>query len=344
MRTLRVELKGITDNSYDIQIGRGYIKNIIAKCALPVVDMNVHQLYPRLFGDKECFVFSPSEDAKSFDSLMDILEWLRRSGCRRDDVITAIGGGITGDLAGFAASCYMRGIGFIQIPTTLLSMVDSSVGGKTGINFSGSKNNIGAFWQPEAVYIDMDFLSTLSDEEYLNGLAEVIKYGAMFDKDFFRLLMEEREEILDREPELLAEIVETCCRMKADVVNKDEREGGYRKTLNYGHTFGHAIESDSGFGIKHGFAVAAGMYLETLWGEKEGYTDKGTAEQIAEILDAFGFEKEYTIKSEEIFFKALASDKKAGKSGFSLALTERIGAGTVIDGVEPGSVHSFFQS
>jgi 3-dehydroquinate synthase len=194
--------------------------------------------------------------------MQSILDRLVESGAKRDTTVVALGGGVVGDIAGFAAACYMRGVDFVQVPTTLLAQVDSSVGGKTGVNHEQGKNLIGAFYQPRIVLIDTDTLTTLADRELRAGLAEVIKYGAICDAAFFDWLEENMGRLLARDPDALAHAIRRCCKLKADVVAEDEREAGRRAILNFGHTFGHAIERCRGYGDwLHGEAVAAGMIM-----------------------------------------------------------------------------------
>jgi len=334
---LRVDLKKEVDDSYDILIGNGFIAEKIAgyrdKGALFLVDSNVMRLYPSFFKDIDCFVMETSENAKDMESLIEIMSYIKEKGARRDAELVVVGGGITGDVGGFAASAYMRGIKFIQIPTTLLSMVDSSVGGKVAVNFGGAKNNVGAFYQPETVLIDMDFLNTLTDEEYLNGFAEVVKYAFIFDEEFLEYLVDNKEKIIARDMDILSSIVHKCCSIKADVVRQDEKEDGIRKLLNFGHTIGHGIESDSEFGVKHGMAVATGMYIETVIAFKLGHADEKTVSRVEEVLELFGYDKEYNIKNKEVFAAALGADKKASKSGITLALTPKIGTGKIISDI-----------
>ncbi|XOB66030.1 3-dehydroquinate synthase [Deferribacteres bacterium DY0037] len=348
MKTVKVNLKKEVDTSYEITIGSSFAKEVIEKMraegAFFMVDENVFELYSDLFTHDNTFRFRADEHNKTHESVVAVLGFLFREGAKRDSLLSIVGGGITGDVGGFVAATYMRGISFIQMPTTLLSMVDSSVGGKTGINFRGAKNNVGAFAQPEHVYIDMDFLNTLTDEEFLNGVAEIIKYGAIFDKDFFRYLEEHREQVIARDTETLSYIVKRCCEMKAEVVRKDEKERGDRALLNFGHTFAHAIETDSHHGVKHGFAVATGMYLETDYAVKAGEVDKETLEAIGRILTDYGFALSYDIDDRELFFQAMQADKKAGKKGLSLALTPSIGSGKILKNIPQQSVVDYFNN
>ena len=202
------------------------------------------------------------EEHKTLETVARVLDELVASHANRDATVVALGGGVVGDIAGFAAACYMRGVAFIQVPTTLLAQVDSSVGGKTGVNHEQGKNLIGAFHQPRLVLIDTDTLSTLPDRELKAGLAEVIKYGAITDHEFFGWLEANMGELLRKNPDALAYAIQRSCELKAEVVAEDEREAGRRAILNFGHTFGHAIENSLGYGEwLHGEAVAAGMLM-----------------------------------------------------------------------------------
>lgn len=348
MGKVKVDLKKEVDSSYEITIGTGFAEEVIKSCISDgdflLVDENVLNLYGQYFDCEKLHRFRADEHHKNHESVVSVLGFLFKCGCKRDGRLAIVGGGITGDVGGFAAATYMRGIRFIQMPTTLLSMVDSSVGGKTGINFRGAKNNVGAFAQPDHVYIDMDFLKTLSDEEYKNGLAEVIKYGAVFDKDFLTFLSANREKILARDSEMLEIIVTRCCELKADVVRRDEKETGERALLNFGHTFAHAIETDSDHGVKHGYAVATGMYLETDFAVKIGEATPETLETIKKILLDYGFDISYEIQDEELFFKSMMADKKAGKKGLTLALTPSTGFGKILKNISQQSVIDYFKN
>ncbi len=247
-----------------IKIGKG----LILKQGLPkgfiITDRNIAKIYSSLINKREKFVINPGEKSKNFANYKKILECL----CKSDvNQIIALGGGVVGDLAGFVASTYKRGISLIHIPTSFLAMVDSSIGGKTGINLNENKNYVGTFYQPDAVLIDPLFLKTLPKEEFRNGLAEVIKYSMVFGKPN-----------LDN----VNDIIKECCKIKMKVVKKDERDKGYRHVLNFGHTIGHGIELLGK--LKHGEAISIGMVKETELGELLGYVKKGRSEELKEIL------------------------------------------------------------
>jgi len=263
------------DRSYPIVIGKGLIESgydlsphITGGGCMVVSNETVAPLY--LEGLRKCLpaesinshLLPDGEAFKTMETAESILDELVRGRSGRDTTVVALGGGVVGDIAGFAAACYMRGVAFIQVPTTLLSQVDSSVGGKTGINHSGGKNLIGAFHQPRAVLIDTDTLSSLPDRELKAGLAEVIKYGAIVDTAFFDWLENNMSALLNRDADALIHAIHRSCEIKAQVVAEDEREAGKRALLNFGHTFGHAIENSLGYGEwLHGEAIAAGMLM-----------------------------------------------------------------------------------
>ncbi|PLX67908.1 MAG: 3-dehydroquinate synthase [Denitrovibrio sp.] len=348
MKTVKVDLKKEVDSSYEITIGSSFAREVLQKLrdegAYFMVDENVFELYQDYFDHNNMFRFRADEHNKTHESVVSVLGFLFKCGARRDANLAIVGGGITGDVGGFAAATYMRGISFVQMPTTLLSMVDSSVGGKTGINFRGAKNNVGAFSQPQHVYIDMHFLNTLTDEEFLNGVAEVIKYGAIFDKEFFDYLSANKDKVIARDLDTLAYVVKRCCEMKADVVKKDEKEKGDRALLNFGHTFAHAIETDSHHGVKHGYAVATGMYLETDFAVKQGEATEETLNAIADILRLYGFDLSYEIEDRDLFIQAMLADKKADKKGLTLALTPAIGSCKILKNIPPQSIEDYFNN
>jgi 3-dehydroquinate synthase len=245
----------------------------------------------------------------------------------RKSCLVALGGGVIGDITGFAASVYMRGIPFIQVPTTLLAQVDSSVGGKTGVNHPVGKNMIGSFYQPRLVWIDCDTLATLAPRELRSGLAEVIKYGIIWDSALFRLLVEQREPILQTDPALLARIIRRCCEIKAEVVSRDERESGLRAILNYGHTVGHALETETGYAaFLHGEAVAIGMRLEAELAHAMGLLTRDEVTTIVRLLEAFGLPSQLPrgVPPDKLI-SLMALDKKAEGGELTIVLPHEIG-------------------
>jgi 3-dehydroquinate synthase len=280
MRTLEVAL---ADRAYPIHIGAGALDRIgatvaaLSRQAVIISNASVaaHWLAPVRSSlaaadvDHEILLIPDGEAHKNWTTLQDVLTRLLEIRAERSTVMIALGGGVVGDLAGFAAAIYQRGMPYVQVPTTLLAQVDSSVGGKTGVNHPLGKNMIGAFHQPRAVLIDTNCLGTLPDRELSAGLAEVIKYGAIRDAQFFSWLEANIEALLAREPQALLHAIHESCRIKVDIVMADERESGERALLNFGHTFGHAIETAAGYGTwLHGEAVAAGMILAAKLSER----------------------------------------------------------------------------
>jgi 3-dehydroquinate synthase len=331
--TVEVKLKG-QGTSYNIIFER-ITKDFLLgenKEAYYIVDANVHNLFLKVYKIKS-FIFYSCEENKNLESATKILDFLIENDCKRKDLLIAIGGGIVGDVAGFAASIYMRGIPFVQVPTTLLSMVDSSVGGKNGVNYKNIKNYIGTYYQPKQVFIDVDFIKTLPEEEYLNGLAEVIKTAFLFDDVLVEKLEKNYKAILAKAPESLEDIIISTIKHKIAVVEADEKEASIRRLLNFGHTIGHAIEVDSHFEIKHGFAVAKGMYLETLYGEKSGLIEKGTLKRLRKLLTLYNFDINYNIRDDKIFENALVKDKKNIKNSTVLALPVEVGKSCVFENI-----------
>lgn len=327
------------DCSYPINIDYGSASAAIEAHAASggffVIDKNVAGIYKDIMPSQRVFIFEALEATKNIKSVEQMLMWLKDGGALRDSRLMAIGGGVTGDTAGFAAALYMRGIKLIQMPTTLLAMVDSSVGGKTGVNMGGIKNNIGAFHQPTQVVIDVEFLESLTDAQFLNGLAESIKIGCVYSKDFLKMINDNKDKILKRDRETLLAIVSNSCMLKAEVVALDEKESGLRKLLNFGHTVAHAIETDSDYSINHGYAVAMGMIYESIFALENGYTDKAAFNLIKDTLSNFGYPECYCPADEARFLSALGKDKKASKNGISLAVAGVCLEGKVIEGVEP---------
>ncbi|WP_456479489.1 3-dehydroquinate synthase [Nautilia sp.] len=271
------------------------------------------------------------EEYKTMEYITYALERMFDAKYDRNSVIIAFGGGVIGDMSGFAASIFLRGIDFIQVPTTLLSMVDSSVGGKTGINNKYGKNLIGAFYQPEAVYIDTHFLSTLPKREFAAGMAEVIKMAVMFDKDFF--------ENLENETLSTEEIIKRSVELKADVVNQDEKEKGIRSVLNYGHTFGHVIENLTDYNTYlHGEAVAIGMVMANELSHELGYLNKEEAERIKKLLEKNSLPTHYEIKDAKEFYEHFFADKKTLDDKIKFIIPEKIGKYKIVENIDKQTV------
>ncbi len=295
----------------------------------------------RLAGKQVSVVTLPDgEEHKSLTTLNQIFDRLLEDNHTRKTTLIALGGGVVGDMTGFAAACYQRGVSFIQLPTTLLSMVDSSVGGKTGVNHALGKNMIGAFYQPECVIIDTSTLATLPAREFAAGLAEVLKYGLIADLSFYNWLEANWDGLLARDPELLAEAILRSCENKAKVVAEDEREGGRRAILNLGHTFGHAIETATGYGSwLHGEAVATGMLMATRLSADLGWIAEVEVERLASLLKYAKLPlKPPADMTAEQFLSLMARDKKVLDGRLRLVLLRRLGEAIVTDEVDQAQI------
>jgi len=287
-------------------------------------------------------ILPDGEQYKTLATFETILCALLENKHARDTTVVALGGGVIGDMAGFAAACYQRGIAFVQVPTTLLSQVDSSVGGKTAVNHPLGKNMIGAFYQPQSVIIDIDCLKTLPAREFAAGMAEVIKYGIIYDADFFNWLENNIDAIKSQQPQALIYMIKRCCEIKAEVVAQDEKEHGIRALLNLGHTFGHAIEAEQGYGNwLHGEAVAAGMVLATETAFIIGLVDGEEVEQIISLIEAFDLpihapeEMHY-----EHFAKHMQLDKKVLNGQLRLILPTSVGTSEIYSDVSEAVLRS----
>jgi len=327
--------------SYDIFIGPDVLTGAggriapISKRALVVTNRRVYGLYGQKLAqglDKagvrwEALLLPDGERYKNMAAVERIHDRLVKGRYDRDTVIVAFGGGVTGDIAGFSAATYMRGIKLAQAPTTLLSQVDSSVGGKTGVNHPRGKNLIGAFYQPGVVLADISALKTLPDKEIRCGVAEVIKYGLIASAKFFKFLEGAIEALTALEPGVTLKVVQRSCRIKADVVAEDEKESGKRAILNFGHTVGHAIEAVTGYRrYRHGYAVAMGMMVASILSEMKGGLKAGDVEAITSLISRAGLPVAIpkSISDKELY-KAMKHDKKAKAGSIRFALLDTIG-------------------
>jgi 3-dehydroquinate synthase len=344
MHTLHVDLG---ERSYPVYIGRDLLadtellaQHVAGSQAVIVSNATVAPLYVErvrsALGARQLVtevVLPDGEQYKTLDTLSDIFDRVMADKHNRSTTFVAVGGGVVGDITGFAAACYQRGVNFIQIPTTLLSQVDSSVGGKTGVNHPLGKNMIGAFYQPRAVLIDINTLQTLPARELSAGLAEVVKYGLISDQPFYRWLQEHMPRLLAREEAALAEAIERSCAIKAEVVAADEREGGIRAILNLGHTFGHAIETGQGYGQwLHGEAVATGMLLALELSARRGWIAGAEVNDFRELL--LGMHLPVSAPADmdaEAFLALMSRDKKVMDGRLRLILLEDIGRACIVD-------------
>ena len=338
--------------SYDIWIGENLLKQknkdlglILAHKKIAIItDKNVHaSQYSNLLSqvadldiESHLFLIEPGEPSKSWDILKKVLDWLTELNFDRTDYIIAFGGGVVGDLVALAASLFRRGINLIQVPTTLLSQVDSSVGGKTAINSGAAKNSIGTFYHPKTVYCDISFLHTLSERDFLSGYAEVFKMALVFDKDFYKFLIENQKLTLARDKKVLMHIIEKSLELKSSVVEIDETEQGERALLNFGHTFGHALESYFNYSQKllHGEAVSLGMVLAACFSYEEGYIKRQALDDIEEHLGAMKLPTAITqIDNQKLnsgkLINFMKQDKKVVGSNINLILLRDIGTGFI---------------
>ena len=329
------------ERSYDILIGSGLLAGEAAWQGLPrarhalivtnetVAPLYAHRLCERLgtaYREVHTLSLPDGEAYKDWATLNRIFDVLLAEGCDRKTVLFALGGGVVGDMTGFAAACYMRGVPFVQVPTTLLAQVDSSVGGKTAVNHPLGKNMIGAFHQPARVICDLDTLATLPPRELSAGLAEVIKYGPIADASFLEWLEANMEGLLGREPALLIHAIRRSCEIKAQVVGADEREGGLRAILNFGHTFGHAIEAGLGFGVwLHGEAVAAGMVMAAELSERLGLVAPGLCQRLSELIERAGLPTRGPALGADEYLRHMRVDKKAEAGDIRFVVIEGLG-------------------
>jgi 3-dehydroquinate synthase len=342
METLNVALGA---RAYPIYVGQGIIERtdlLLSYLPQPkvavVTNSVVEPIYLRRFSaslqasgiEVAEIVLPDGEKFKNWETLNGIFDVLLERNCERSTTLIALGGGVVGDMTGFAASCYQRGMPFVQIPTTLLAQVDSSVGGKTAINHPLGKNMIGAFYQPRLVLADIDTLTSLPDREFKSGLAEVIKYGLIRDLPFLEWLEENLERLLAHDPDATAYAVLRSCRNKADVVVADEFEAGERALLNIGHTFGHAIETGMGYGEwLHGEAVSAGMMMAAELSRVLGWIDAGDVNRIEAVLKRAGLPVFGPPMSPAQYLKLMQHDKKVLDGKLRLVLLSRVGKAVV---------------
>ena len=355
MHTLHVELG---ERGYPIYIGRDLFRDsdllarhvqgnqvaiVSNETVAPLYVDRVRDALPDLSLVTD-IVLPDGESHKNLHNLNVIFDRLLDEGHNRTTTLVAVGGGVVGDMTGFAAASYQRGVDFIQVPTTLLSQVDSSVGGKTGVNHALGKNMIGAFHQPRSVLIDTDTLHTLPDREMAAGLAEVIKYGLICDEPFYRWLHEHMPQLLSREEGPLAEAIERSCASKARVVAEDERESGIRAILNLGHTFGHAIETAQGYGEwLHGEAVAAGMCLATRLSVDLGWLPEQELRGLETLLQRANLPTRPPVDmTADEFLELMARDKKVVDGQLRLVLLEAIGSAVVTAEVGEDRLRALF--
>jgi 3-dehydroquinate synthase len=343
--SIRAEVNiDLGERSYPIVIGPGLLtdanlldSHIRARDVLIVTNETIAPLYlaplTQALGARRIgsVVLPDGEQYKTLDGFAKILDALVTGRFNRDAAVLALGGGVVGDMAGFAAACYQRGIDYVQLPTTLLAQVDSSVGGKTAVNHPQGKNMIGAFHQPKAVIADIDTLATLPEREYRAGLAEVVKYGLIYDREFLEWLERQVAALNAREPEAIVYAVRRSCEIKAAVVGADEREQGLRAILNLGHTFGHAIETATGYGEwLHGEAVATGMVMAAEMSARLGWLTSADVERAVALLRRFELPVDAPRIGVDRAYELMGMDKKVLKGQIRLVLLRKLGQADVV--------------
>jgi 3-dehydroquinate synthase len=312
-------------------------KHVEGPHAQPVADSLVRERI-----DVDVLVVEPGESAKSIETALALWEKLLEVGADRTTLVVAVGGGVIGDLAGWVAASYARGLDFVQVPTTLLAQVDSSVGGKVGVNLPEGKNMVGAFWQPRAVLIDTAVLSTLPQREYCSGLAEVVKYGVILDAEFFAWLEANAAGLVRRADDCLRETIARCCQLKAQVVCEDEREEtGARAVLNYGHTFCHAFETLTGYqALLHGEGVSIGMLCASRLAERLGRIDASLTRRQHDLLTALGLPTQVPDLDPDEIIRVMARDKKSRYGRLRFVLPSHMGHVELVDGVDSDDVRA----
>ncbi|HVZ79618.1 MAG TPA: 3-dehydroquinate synthase [bacterium] len=339
--TFRIDLS-LGRNGYPIFVRAGMLKNpekglvrhFFPRKTAIVASKKIYRVHGRQLATwlsrqgipvQKIFV-NDSETRKNEKTLFAILRKMAEFGFNRDSGLVALGGGVIGDMTGLAASLYMRGIPYIQCPTTLLAQVDAGIGGKTAIDFCGTKNLIGAFYQPKAVLIDPDALKTLPQRQFISGLAEVVKYGVIRDENLFSFMEANKQPILSRDSKFLRYIIARSCAIKADVVSRDEREGGLRAVLNYGHTLGHALESYFEYEyLTHGEAISYGMWFAGLLSSSLGLCGQEIVDRQVKLLQSLGLFRALPKLDNNRLLKIMALDKKSKNGQVQFVLTRKIG-------------------
>ncbi|HUQ28039.1 MAG TPA: 3-dehydroquinate synthase [Usitatibacter sp.] len=327
---------------YAPHVGRRRVAVVTNSTVAPLYAAQLERALAAAGATCQRIVLPDGEEHKEWATLQRVFDALLEAQADRGTVIVALGGGVVGDLAGFAAATYQRGVAHLQVPTTLLAQVDSSVGGKTAINHPLGKNMIGAFHQPLAVVADTATLETLPAREYAAGLAEVAKYGAIYDEPFLAWIEAHVDPLRARDPVALAIAIRRSCEIKADIVAEDERETGARALLNFGHTFGHAIESASGYGqVLHGEAVAMGMALAARLSARQGRIRESEAERLVALLERLGLAVKAPRFEPDVWLRYMGRDKKNDAGRITLILLDALGRGVIVKDTPPAELRAF---
>jgi len=352
MKKLRIDL---ADRSYDILIGRNFFPHLgdhlshlkSARRALIVTNPAVNKLYGKVLTEGlenagleiEYVEIPEGETHKTLQDAQTVYDHLIDNQYDRNTLLVALGGGVIGDLTGFIAATFLRGVPYVQVPTTLLSQVDSSVGGKTAVNHPQGKNLISAFYQPRLVAIDLDTLTSLPPDEFRAGMAEIIKYGVIEDPRLFDFLEKNSQKILDQDTECLQHIIETSCAIKAKVVERDERESSYRMVLNFGHTIGHAVEALTGYSrFKHGEAIAIGMVYAAKLSCQLGKCSAKVVQKIQALVEQYGLPSRLPEFSSKEYIESMYRDKKAHDRNIRFILVKDIGTVEIVDRVAEADI------
>ncbi|MBN2283106.1 MAG: 3-dehydroquinate synthase [Deltaproteobacteria bacterium] len=360
MKKISVTLDGNHLSSHDVCIGKNILDRIGFLIAgsgavsrrVIISDSTVASLYGEAvleaFGkagaDCAMITFPAGEESKNIDTVLAVVSDLTTLQVDRASELIALGGGVTGDIVSFVASIYMRSIPYVHVPTTLLAQVDSSIGGKTGINLPAGKNLLGTFHQPRGTYIDIQFLKTLPEEEYLNGLSEIVKYGVIEDTTLLDLLENSIEDIRERKPQLLRQLVERSCMIKKNIVEMDETDRGLRRILNFGHTLGHAVEAESGYRVSHGKAVALGMIASARISEELKYLTHRERIRIETIIGELGLPCQIPAKiSTAGIISRLKHDKKKKGDALHFVLLKKLGVPFMNGAVEESLIHNIVE-
>lgn len=355
MERIRVNLEKSGKDSYEILIGEDIMDRVGLNTKVKshadryviITDSEVNPLYGEMVMEKlgktalpvDIIEIPAGEPSKSLNTVLDVVKQLIKLKASRKSLLIALGGGVVGDVTGFIASIYMRSIPYVQIPTTLLAQVDSSVGGKTGVDLPEGKNLLGTFYQPMAVYIELSFLKTLSDKDFANGLAEIIKYGIIGDYNLFEFLEHESNGIRKRKPALMKSLVGRSCKIKADIVEMDEKELGLRRILNFGHTLGHALEAASGYTLSHGEAISIGMVGAAKISHRLNYLDTEFCTRIVDLIKQYELPTKIPAGSDTSQIMAfMATDKKAVGGRLHFVLVKAIAVPFVTSEVPSGVV------
>ena len=342
----------LLENSFDRLCSLVHSLHMDGRKICLVSDSNVAPLYAKeVLGllEKEgffcvSFTFPAGEASKNLDTVSKLYEFLIEHSFDRNDVLFALGGGVTGDLTGFAAATYLRGIRFVGMPTSLLSMVDSSIGGKTGVDYKAYKNMVGAFYQPSAVYINVSALQTLPEREFLAGMGEVVKHGFILDKEYHTFLKENTEKILAKDTGVLCEMIYRSLCIKRGVVERDPKEKGERALLNFGHTVGHAVEKLNEFSLLHGECVSVGMVAAAELSVMRGYLSEVEAGEVKDLLLSFGMKTTVSPLERENLLSVCHRDKKADGAKIKFVLLKKIGEAFMDDQVSDDEIWAAFQT